>query len=253
MKEKLLVLAKAAPIVSKSYEHLVCVAGITDKGEWRRVYPVQWKAFFKGDDRRFKKKSWIEYELESPEPSDHRPESRKIKDTTIKPGADESFAAIKKLLDARLTTLEALAEKGAKTVSLGVIKPIILDFVEDDNRHYEVSIEKQKQLTLGGEKAVKLEIPKKTYSYRFKCSPGCPTTHDIYCEDWELIELYRHCEDYRKQGRYADEAEVFQKVKQRMLDDMLKKKEVYFVVGTHHVFGTYLIVGIIYPKKTDRY
>lgn len=39
MKERLLVLAKAAPEASKKYEELICVAGITEKGEWRRIYP----------------------------------------------------------------------------------------------------------------------------------------------------------------------------------------------------------------------
>ena len=62
-KEKLIVLGKACPIISKKYEHLVCVAGITDKGEWRRIYPVPWEVFWKGNTTRFKKKAWIEYEL----------------------------------------------------------------------------------------------------------------------------------------------------------------------------------------------
>ena len=56
--EKLLVLAKASPTVSKKYEHLVCVGGLTEANEWRRIYPVPWKFFFGGG---FKKKSWIEY------------------------------------------------------------------------------------------------------------------------------------------------------------------------------------------------
>ena len=53
--EKLLVLAKASPTVSKKYEHLVCVGGLTEANEWRRIYPVPWKIFFGG---KFKKKSW---------------------------------------------------------------------------------------------------------------------------------------------------------------------------------------------------
>jgi len=84
MIERLLVLAKAAPEVSSKYEHLICVAGITDKGEWRRIYPIPWKIFWSMSGQNFKKKSWIQYELESDKPSDFRPESRKIKFETIR-------------------------------------------------------------------------------------------------------------------------------------------------------------------------
>ena len=55
MRERLLILAKAAPETSKKYESLVCVAGITDSGEWRRVYPLPWKMFWESSGRNFKK------------------------------------------------------------------------------------------------------------------------------------------------------------------------------------------------------
>ena len=36
-----------------------------------------------------------------------------------------------------------------------------------------------------------------------------------------------------------------------MLDEMRQKKELYFIVGTHARWGTYLIIGIVYSKKAD--
>ncbi len=42
MKERLLVLAKATPVISKKYEHLACTGGITEDGMRRRPYPVPW-------------------------------------------------------------------------------------------------------------------------------------------------------------------------------------------------------------------
>lgn len=66
IKEKCLVLAKASPTVSKGYNHLVCVAGITEKEDWRRIYPIPWELFIGGF---FKKKAWIEYELQSKNPT----------------------------------------------------------------------------------------------------------------------------------------------------------------------------------------
>ncbi len=59
----------------------------------------------------------------------------------------------------------------------------------------------------------------------------------MLCEDWEVGELYRKCEEYRKQGKYKDENEVHQKVRQRMLE-RIKPERAYFVVGSHFLYPT---------------
>jgi hypothetical protein len=250
MKERLLVLAKAAPEVSSKYEHLICVAGITDKGEWRRIYPLPWSVFWKSSGKNFKKKSWIEYELESETPSDFRPESRKIKFDTIKPLGPASYKEINDLLKARLTTIEELEAKTPKVQSLGVILPSqVLDFVPTDNPHYEEMVTKKAQTTLAGGSAVKLDIPLFKYRYIFK-DDNDGREHELLCEDWEAAELYRHCEEYRKQGRYKDESVVHQKVKEKMLG-LIGKGPAYFIVGSHYRFPTYMVIGVIYPKKHE--
>jgi len=251
MKERLLVLAKASPEISSKYGHLVCVAGITDKGEWRRIYPIPWKIFWKGSEKNFKKKSWVEYELQSDRPSDYRPESRKIKFETIKPLGPANFGEIERVLKQKITTVEQLEEKGPKTQSIGVVEPKkILDFAHTTNSHYKELIIKSAQTDLFGKPAVKLDIPRYKYRYIFK-DDDSGRTHEMLCEDWEVGELYRKCEDYRKLGKYRDETEVHQKVRQKMLSGITKNKHIYFIVGSHYRFPTYLIVGVIYPKKAD--
>jgi len=251
MKERLLVLAKATPEISRKYEHLVCVAGITESGQWRRIYPIPWRVFWKNSEKNFKKKSWIEYELESEKPSDHRPESRKIKFETITPIGEASFKEIEKLLQERKTCIEVLEENSPKVQSLGTVEPIeILDFKQVTNEHYQELITRKAQTDLSGKPAVKLEIPKYKYSYVFK-DDAEGRTHECLCEDWEVGELYRNCEQRRKEGKYHDEREVYEKVRQKMLYDITKNKRVYFVIGSHYRFPTYMIVGVIYPRKTD--
>lgn len=58
-REKLLVLAKTYPTISKTYEHLVCIAGITEDGEWRRIYPVPWNLFWKGSEKSLRKNAGL--------------------------------------------------------------------------------------------------------------------------------------------------------------------------------------------------
>lgn len=250
MKEKLLVLAKACPEVSAKYEQLVCVAGITDKGEWRRIYPIPWKVFWANSTNSFKKKMWIEYELESNDPSDHRPESRKIKFDTIKPLKEATFKEIEDILQTHLTSIEELESKTPRVASLGVVKPEINDFAHLSNDHYEKLMKKSEQQSLFGGSAVKLEIPRYKYRYIFKDDTD-GREHETLCEDWEVAELYRHCEKYRKEGKYKDEKEVHSKVKDKMLKGITAKGHVYFIVGSHYRFPTYMIIGVIYPRKAD--
>lgn len=251
MKERLLVLAKACPEISQKYESLVCVAGITETGEWRRIYPIPWQVFWKTKGTNFGKKSWIEYELESEKPSDHRPESRKIRFDTIKPCGEASFAQIDCLLRQKLTSIEELEAKGPRVQSLGVVEPNeILDFAPTTNPHYQELVAKSTQTDLFGQKAIKLDIPACKFRYIFKDDID-GRAHELLCEDWEVGELYRHCENYRKLGKYADEAEVMQKVREKMLAQIAQKKPVYFIVGSHFRFPTFMIVGVVYPRKTD--
>lgn len=251
MKERLLVLAKAAPEASKKYAELVCVAGITDKGEWRRIYPIPWEIFWRGSVSKFSKKQWIEYELESDKPSDHRPESRKVKFETIKPLEKAGYAEIGSLLLPKLQTIEEIEEKGARAQSLGIVQPKkVLDFLASDNAHYLELVGMGKQRDLLGQPAMRLDPPKFKYSYKFMDDEN-GRTHENLCEDWEVSELYRKLEKMRQEGKYPDEKIVHEKMQEQFLGRIFKNGHVYFVVGSHYRFPTFMIVGVLYPRKGE--
>ncbi|WP_423792099.1 hypothetical protein ACPB8Q_05070 [Methanocaldococcus indicus] len=246
MKERLLVLAKAAPVQSKKYENLVCVAGITEKGEWRRIFPIPWKIFAGYGNIKFKKKQWIEYELREDKSPDGRPESRKIKPETITPLHEERFRNIKKMLEERLTTMEELQSKGRHECTLGVIKPKITDMVWEDRKEQVIKSENiKKQKTLDGKTVFTLEPLDKKFQYIFKCSSTCPNEHKIMCEDWELEELYRKLK--KKYGTNK----ACELVKKKFTKEIYYQDNTYFIVGTHAIWNTWLIVSVIYPKKED--
>lgn len=76
MKERILILVRAMPEESRKHGHNVCVAGINENGEWRRLYPFRF--VYGKRDIDFRKKDVIEAELALPD-NDKRPESRKAK------------------------------------------------------------------------------------------------------------------------------------------------------------------------------
>lgn len=75
-KTKVLVLVMTYPLPSRGYQELVCTAGITEAGEWVRLYPIDYR--YRPLDQQFKKYQWIEVELDPKGAGkDHRKESRR--------------------------------------------------------------------------------------------------------------------------------------------------------------------------------
>lgn len=63
---KVLITVTTYPLPSRSYDELVCTAGITEQGDWIRIYPVPLQ-FLKGLRKDGKMQSykytWIELDL----------------------------------------------------------------------------------------------------------------------------------------------------------------------------------------------
>ena len=47
--------------------------------------------------------------------------------------------------------------------------------------------------------------------------------------------------------KYNNAKTVYDKVKEKLFYWM-KKRDLYFIMGTHFVYGTWLIISLIYPK-----
>ena len=75
-KTRVLITVLTYPHPSQGYQELVCTAGITEDGEWVRLYPIDYR--YRPRDQRFRKYQWIEIELaEQGGGNDQRKESRK--------------------------------------------------------------------------------------------------------------------------------------------------------------------------------
>ena len=60
-KTRVLITVMTYPHPSQGYQELVCTAGITEDGEWVRLYPIDYR--YRPRDQRFRKYQWIEIEL----------------------------------------------------------------------------------------------------------------------------------------------------------------------------------------------
>ena len=248
---------KAYPEVSKRYGEIVCIAGITDTGEFIRLFPIPFD-LFRGSNK-IKKYSWLEVECSKAETDyQHRKESYKVKSEFGKCAirvVDESLTGnghtpwkerskiVLPLLSPSLEDLE-MRLKQDKT-SLGLIRvEELIDFYAKTPVE-EVDIERSNlvQKTLFGGKRTLLDKIPHIFYYKFKCSPECERVHDMSIEDWEVFQSFRSWSDY-----YPDSAVLWQKLRERYYDNF-KAKDLHFFVGTHSRWPVWMIVGAYYPPR----
>lgn len=239
MKETLLLLAMAYPELSKKYGASVCMAGITDNNEFRRIYPIPFNIFLTFG---FQKRELITYNTR--EKGDYRKESYKVFPETIThKGLKLEYEDVIKKLKGKITTLEELNTCNTlDKTSIGLIKPKIIDF---QIKKINISDDNTTQRTLDGN-----IIPFDVINYRgwyiFNCGKGCTKEHKTLCLDIELGQLLR-----KLKTKYSDDETIFAKARGRFFDFM-QTRDLHFLVGTHSYHPkAWMIISVLYPKKEN--
>lgn len=275
--KKVLVTVKTYPTLSKKYDRLVCTAGITEDGEWIRLYPVPWWDL--EDDKKFKKFDWIEAKVKPAKEKLNRKESHKVKegsieivdglpvqrkhaeklyDITGKEKFDNFSEADKQknwekrtrwVDDASFNSVEKLRERKEENFSLGAVKPEnVKDFYwekGDNARHWEEDLVEGTQQTLGqNDYETPLDHISRVFKYNFTCRDSSCKDHNMMAEDWELLQAWR-----KWQENYDGKEETFEKIKDRFYTKMFKDGESYFFLGTESEYDKYLIIGLFYPPS----
>ena len=137
--ERALILVKALPRKGDEHGEVVCCAGVTEKHEWRRQYPVR----FRHLKEKFKRWQWIEYKYRLPK-DDDRVESRRVLEDSIKPlkliPKRERVGFLKPLI---LPSVEVAAERGQSLTLIRPVEPRLVSRrktsleIEDEKRGYE--------------------------------------------------------------------------------------------------------------------
>lgn len=274
MKEKILILVKTYPTFSQKYFELVCTAGINEKGEWRRIYPIPFRDL--PELEKYKKYQWVEVNIER-DSFDSRPESFKLKlqfdiqdQAAIrlleKVDTKNSWQKRRDVLFKKTKVyddLEEIIEEAHKNeISLCTFKPAkVIDFkVKEVEREWNTKIlnqieqeNRQGALLPDLKREVKLvkKLPYK-FSYQFKDIRGKTST--LMIEDWEIGQLYWNCLKRKNNNEKQAIKDVIEKYK----DSFLSKKDIHLFLGTTRQFhirkakNPYIIIGVFYPPKAEQ-
>lgn len=251
-KKRVLITVKAYPEMSRNHGPVVCTAGITEDGDFIRLYPINISHFI--GTQKVSKYDWIEVECQKVTSEKlNRKESYRVRQDSIKiVDSDHRTSSNKwkkrwEVLRPKLSdSLESLkADFDEDRTSLGLIKPKdILKFYHTEKlERFEEPLGFQQ--TLEGQNIPAITKIPHIFKYKFKCG-GCQDdkSHDIQCEDWELLEAYR------KWGqKYRSDEELWNALEKKFYTWMENERDLHFLVGTYSLFPTWLIIGLYYPPK----
>lgn len=250
-KKKILVVVKTYPTPSKNYLETVCTAGITEEGEWIRLYPTAYR--YIPYDRWFKKYQWIEVRVK-PHERDFRTDSYRPDEKSIHLGkwlpAGDWRERKRIVLPTASQSLEEIVKKyQEKRISLGIFKPKeICDFkITKDESDWGPRQKKiMAQLRLFGDQPKSLQkIPWK-FTYTFKCNERSCKGHNLSIRDWEIFMLYKNL---LKKNRYAMD-EVMTRIKEVWLDKMWgNDKDSYLIVGSVFPRPSFVVLGVFWPPR----
>lgn len=273
-KHKILITVTTYPLPSRSYDELVCTAGVLENGQWIRIYPVPLQ-FLIGSRKNGKletfKYNWIELELKKRSddfrPESHSPTSKGFQDMVVHGAIDtkNNWAERKKycLTNVYTNLTKLIADSEApKNVSLATFKPSeFTGFeIEEDEREWKKEWREQLnqlQMTFdeNEQPAQRKLIDKLPYKffYRFKDDEGKPSR--LMIEDWEIGALYWNC----LRASEGDEGKALEKVREKYQNKFLNHNDIYLFLGTTKEWHTrraknpFVIIGIFYPQIENQF
>lgn len=222
--ERILILAKTYPSPSAQYVETSCVAGISQDGSMRRLYPVPFRMIEEG--QQFKKWQWIDVRIEKAN-KDHRPESHKLYVDTITCGdvidtkkewtgrwewldkipAFESFDAIESGRLADGLSIALLRPK--RLLGLDITKARHQEWTDEEK---EKLMREQMQGDLFSEAEAKRQVKELRkvpfdFHYRYVCdTPEGEKEHKHKIVDWEAGALFWNCRRDRMGGPVSRQA-----------------------------------------------
>lgn len=251
-KKRVLITVKTYPLPSKKTIEASCTAGITEDGNWIRLFPLPFR--YLEYEKRFKKYQWVEANVIKAS-SDPRPESYKVDLDSIRPvdkclPTSQNWKTRKEIVlplaAPSLCYLQNTQEDTGAT--LGIFKPRCINelIIEPEEYPYWTSqeLETLSQQYMFDKVYVKpLEkIPFK-FKYRFYCADSNCNGHILSITDWEIGEAYRKWKKH-----YGETWKSY--FREKFEYEVIYGFDTYFYVGTVRAHpDVWIIVGLFYPHK----
>jgi hypothetical protein len=266
-RKRVLITVTTYPLPSRSYDELVCTAGILENGDWIRIYPVPLSFLIdlKGSGKvNNVKYTWIELDLNKRSddfrPESHSPVNYDFKDIVIRDtiNTDGNWTirkdyCLKKVYTNKTQLLND--SKDPQNISLVTFKPskILGMEIEADVREWK---DEWKELRKQGNlfetiKPVETLIPKLPYKFFYRFIDDEGVESKLMIEDWEIGALYWNC----LKSTDGNESVALKKVREQYEDNFIKNKDLYFFLGTtkewhrRRANNPFVIIGVFYPKK----
>lgn len=256
----LIVLVKAAPVLTRELDETMCVAGVRIResgAEWIRLHPVPFRDL--DDDSRFAKYQTVEVDVIRPK-ADRRPESWSPIHGSIAVGetidTSSAWGRRRHLIDqlpevAMCDLIEAnRAGSGPGVPSLGVVRPIEPPRLVITERGQD-QVDKWRRRAAAADARVSLfdnpsnrkapfDVVPWRFQYEFRCAAqGCNGKHTQTIVDWEILALWR---------RVRAEPDWQERMRHRFEDDMWQGKDSVLFVGNmeqHPI--SFLVLGVFWP------
>ncbi len=251
---RVLITVMTYPHPSTKYQELLCTAGITEAGDWVRLYPVDYR--YRPRNQQFRKYQWVEMDL-SVGDRDFRKESRKPNLDSIRIlgpplSPREAWKERRDIIDGMphrtLNELKYLYE--TEKISLGVVRPTrVLDLrIEPADPEWKPKWQSVfDDLRLFGPQPKPLRKLPYKFVYRFECEDG-QKPHNATVTDWELGVLW-----LREAERLGDEREAAESVREKYLNELCRAdKDTRFFMGTVLPYNTWLVLGVFWPSEVPQ-
>ena len=253
IRTRVLVTVMTYPHPSPKYQELICTAGITEAGEWVRLYPIDYR--YRSPNQRFRKYQWIEVGLwPRGEGNDSRKESRRPDLDSITVIGDplptlNGWAARRAIIDAmpHHTHKQLVTLYDSDKTSLGIVRPTIIHDLQirpaDPIWKPEWSNLFQQPTLFGPSQKPLRKLPY-SFHYIYECEDDLKP-HSALCEDWELGVLF-----LKEAARLGSDEAAAESVKKKYFAELCgRTKDTRFFMGTFFPYNTWLVLGVFWPPK----
>ena len=239
------ILVKAFPQPSVKHVETVCCAGITERGELKRLFPIRYRNL--GKDSAFNRWDWVSFEYRKPT-SDPRWESCHVMEDRIKIDGHLSSRHRSMFLNRYVSdSVQSAIENGQ---SLALIRPKKPKFVVKKKKTSDLEKEKEKYMMTVNQKSLLDKdlkaIQPVPYEFRFKFYDES-SRHDYKAGDWETSAMFNRA--VKREG--SDEMAL--EWMNRIFNKEYPEKGMLFCVGNIARYPkTWQLLGVLRVNDVDQ-